>query len=109
MTHQLTEDQIRRAEDAHQDQLAEQSYAEFVAMTPAERAAIPAMDWGVLGWPKFDHCDKRKHYAFGAAANGAHVTWDVTPYHEVGTCPNAGETVDGAWNACAPTYPPDDF
>src|SRR5579859_2726949 len=46
MTHQLTEAQIRRAEDAHQDQLAEQSYTEFLALTPAERAALPMLDWG---------------------------------------------------------------
>jgi hypothetical protein len=64
---------------------------------------------GLLGEPIFDHCDKRRHYAVGAAANGAHVAWDAfTPYHEVGECPNASETIDGAWEQCTPPIT-DDF
>jgi hypothetical protein len=72
-----------RFEDWRQEQLAEQSYVD------------------VLAHPET---------IVDAAANGAHVAWDAyTPYHEVGECPNAGETVDGAWNACAATYPSDVF
>jgi hypothetical protein len=84
---------------------AERAYTDMLAH-PETVVDAP----NLFGEPIFDHCDKRQHYAVGAAANGAYVAWDAfTPYHEVGACPNAGETVDGAWQACEPTAPADNF
>jgi hypothetical protein len=60
----------------------------------------------------FDHCDRLRHYvacstngAFVACPDGFvwHHCWDpYTRYHDVDECPNASETVDGAWQACEP-------
>lgn len=84
---------------------AERAYENILAHP---ETVVDAPD--LFGEPKFDHCDRLRHYAVGAEANGAHVAWDAfTPYRQVGECPNAAETVDGAWQACTPTHPTDVF
>jgi hypothetical protein len=93
---------IRDPQDAADELAAEQGYADMLAHP---ETVVDAFDLFVAGAP-FDRCDGRRHYAVGAAANGAHVAWDAfTPHHEVGECPNANETVDGAWRAWHPCEP----
>jgi hypothetical protein len=54
----------------------------------------------------FDHCDRRRHYVRCDACSRCprwHVCWDAyTRYHAIAECPNAHDTIDGAWRACQP-------